>query len=317
MKKCTYGGQAVIEGVMMGGPKGKAIAVRNEDGNIVYKVESQLPLSQRHKALKLPILRGVASFAMAMINGIKDLTWSAAQAGETEDDKLTKADIAGAIAVALLFSIAIFIAIPVFASTWLHPYVGDFGRSMIEGILRAGFFITYVALISRMNDIKRLFAYHGAEHKTINAYEAGVKLEPKTVSEYSRIHTRCGTSFILMAMLLMIIIFTFVGQTDDAITRILIKIAVMPVIAGLAYELFRLPLKFPNSRMVKILVAPGLAMQKMTTREPDESQIEVAIAALNAVPGFELDPAESSAPIAEEKPEQADTIIMEKTSGYK
>ena len=315
MEKCTYGGQAVIEGVMMAGPKGKAIAVRNEDGNIVYKVDSQLPLSKRYKVFKLPIIRGVGSFATAMVSGIKDLTWSAAQAGETEDDKLTTADIVWAVLIALVFSVAIFIAIPVFASTWLHPYVGDFGRSLIEGILRAGLFIGYVAFISRMNDIKRLFAYHGAEHKTINAYEAGAKLEPKTVSEYSRIHTRCGTSFILMAMLLMIIVFTFVGQTDSAITRILIKIACMPVIAGLAYELFRLPLKFPDSKIVKALVAPGLAMQRMTTREPDEEQIAVGIAALQAVPGFEVESPKNT--ILNEKSKLTDKITMEPNSGYK
>lgn len=286
MTKPSYGGQAVIEGVMMAGPKGKAIAVRNEDGTIVYKIESRLPIGQRYPAFKLPLLRGIASFADSMISGIGDLTWSAAQTGEAEDEKLSTWQLIGTVLVSFIIAIAVFVAAPVFAATWLHPYVGDFGRSLIEGILRAGLFLGYVLLISRMNDIQRIFAYHGAEHKTINAWEAGAPLTPASVADYSRIHTRCGTSFILMAMLLMIIVFTFVGQTT-AVYRILIKIALLPLIAGLAYELFRLPLKFPASRLVRALVAPGLAMQKLTTREPDEQMLEVAIAALQAVPGFE------------------------------
>lgn len=310
MTKPSYGGQAVIEGVMMAGPKGKAIAVRNEDGNIVYKIESKLPLSKRYPAFKAPILRGLASFCDSMVSGIKDLTWSAAQAGETEEEKLSTWDIVLAILAAFVFAIVIFVAVPVFAATWLHPYIGDFGRSLTEGILRAGFFIGYIALISRMNDIKRLFAYHGAEHKTINAYEAGAALTPDTVSGYSRIHTRCGTSFILMAMLLMIIIFTFVGQTD-AVYRILIKIALLPLVAGLAYELFRLPLKFPHSKIVKALVAPGLAMQKLTTREPDADQLEVAIAALRAVPGFKEAGEEDSPQSQEDSESLTETIVID------
>jgi uncharacterized protein YqhQ len=287
MTKPSYGGQAVIEGVMMSGPKGKAIAVRNEDGKIVYKVEGRLPLGQRYPLLKLPLLRGIASFASSMVSGIKDLTWSAAQAGESEDEKLSRWDIFLSILVAMVIAMAVFVALPVFLGTWLHPYIGDFGRSLVEGLIRAGLFLGYVVLISRMEDIKRLFAYHGAEHKTINAYEAGADLTPEKVSGFSRIHTRCGTSFILMAMILMIIIFTFVGQTG-ALWRVVIKIALMPLVAGLAFELYRLPLLFPNNPLVKILVAPGLAMQRLTTREPDMAQLEIAIASLKAVPGFEL-----------------------------
>jgi|GEM_PF-25510 len=285
MSKATYGGQAVIEGVMMAGPKGKAIAVRNEDGEIVYKIEDKPRLSEKHPQLKLPVLRGVASFVMSMISGVKDLTWSAAQAGETEDDKLSAWDIVVAVAGAFIFAVLFFVALPVFVGTYVHPYVGDFGRSLTEGILRLALFLGYVLAISRMNDIKRLFAYHGAEHKTINAFEAGAELTPEAVRHYSRIHTRCGTSFILMAMLLMIVVFTFVGQTDTW-HRILIKILLMPLIAGLSYELFRLPVKHPRNVLIKILVAPGLAMQRLTTREPDAGMLEVAISALKAVPGF-------------------------------
>lgn len=286
MTRPSYGGQAVIEGVMMAGPKGKAIAVRNEDGRLVYRIDEKPSFIKRHPAFRFPFLRGIVSFASSMVSGVQDLTWSAAQCGESEDDKLSTGGIIGAIVSAFIIAVVVFIAIPVFAASWLHPYVGDFGRSLIEGLLRVGIFIAYIVLISKMEDIRRLFAYHGAEHKTINAYEAGAHLDPETVSEYSRIHTRCGTSFIMMALILMIIIFTFIGQTT-AIYRILIKIALLPVIAGISYELFRLPLYFPKSRFCHALVSPGLALQRLTTREPDQQQLAVAIAALTSVPGFE------------------------------
>lgn len=314
MTKTTYGGQAVIEGVMMAGPKGKAIAVRNESGEIIYKIEDKKALSERHKWLKWPLIRGLISFCNSMVSGIKDLTWSAAQAGEAEDEKLSFWEIAGAVIMSLIFAIAIFVVIPVFAATYAHQYIGDFGRSLFEGLLRIGLFLGYILLISRMNDIKRVFAYHGAEHKTINAYEQGAVLTPENISGFSRIHTRCGTSFIMMAMLLMIIIFTFVGQTT-AVHRILIKIVLLPAIAGLSYELFRLPLKYPENKLVRALVAPGLALQRLTTREPDLSQIEVALAALRAVPGFagsEIDESRCPLRVVDPLTDAADvTLVLE------
>ena len=169
MTRPNYGGQAVIEGVMMAGPEGKAIAVRNEDGKMIYKIDTTPSFIKRHPAFKYPFLRGIVSFASSMVGGIKDLTWAAAQVGEEEEDQLSTGSIIGAVVFAFVIAVAVFIAVPVFAATWLHPYVGDFGRSLIEGILRAGFFIGYIVLISKMEDIRRLFAYHGAEHKTINA----------------------------------------------------------------------------------------------------------------------------------------------------
>ncbi|MDO4581652.1 MAG: DUF1385 domain-containing protein [Bacillota bacterium] len=314
MSNIRYGGQAVIEGVMMAGPNGKAIAVRNEDGTIVYKIDEKHLSAGAQRRRKLPFLRGIFNFGASMISGMKDLTWSAAQAGETEDEKLTTWDLVLAVFLALVLTLVFFVAVPVFAGTFLHPYVGDFGRSLIEGILRAGLFLAYVLLISRMEDIRRIFAYHGAEHKTINAFEAGAPLTPQSVAAYSRIHTRCGTSFILMAMIVMIILFTFVGQTAAGY-RIVIKIVLLPLVAGLSYELFRLPLKYPNNAFVKALVAPGLAMQRLTTREPDERQLEVAISALKAVPGFgfsyqadatrELKPADAG--------DDEDTIVLDNT----
>ncbi|MDO4732983.1 MAG: DUF1385 domain-containing protein, partial [Bacillota bacterium] len=299
-KKPSYGGQAVIEGVMMSGPKGKAIAVRNEDGKIIIKQEQTQPWTKRHKILGLPLIRGAVSFAYSLVSGVKDLTWAAAQAGETEEEQLSTKDMLGAILGAMVLAVGLFVALPVFVGTFLHPYVGDFGRSAVEGLLRIILFLGYILAISRLPDIQRLFAYHGAEHKTINAYEAGEKLSPENVRKYSRIHTRCGTSFLIMTMLVMIIIFTFVGQ-GSTISRILTKLLLMPVVAGLSYELFKLPLKYPNNFIVRMLVAPGLATQHLTTKEPSDEMLEVAIAALTHVPYWNREDEAEAAESAEQK----------------
>ena len=277
-----------MEGVMMQGPRGKAIACRKEDGSIVYNVRPLQPPKERYPILGWPVVRGCVSFFLSMKSGIQDLTWSAAQQGETEEDSLSTRDIVLAMVLALLLTLAFFVALPVWLGTWARTYIGDFGRSLFEGVLRLSLFLGYVLAISRLPDIKRLFAYHGAEHKTINALEAGAMLKTDIVSGFSRIHKRCGTSFILMVMVLMILIFTFIGQTKGSLGRMGIKLMLMPLIAGLSYELYRLPLRFPDSLLVKILVAPGLAMQRLTTAEPDEGQLEVAIAALVHVPEFEF-----------------------------
>ena len=210
------------------------------------------------------------------------------------DEKLMSIMLTFSVLMGVGLSLLLFIFLPSFIVGIVNQVVPGgislWVMGVLEGFLKGFIFVLYLFLCSWMKDIHRVFCYHGAEHKTINAFEAGAELTPESVSQYSRIHTRCGTSFILMAMILMIIIFTFVGQTA-ALYRILIKIVLLPLIAGLAYELFRLPLKFPNSKVVKALVAPGLAMQRLTTREPDLEQVEVAIAALQAVPEFGVDPA--------------------------
>ncbi len=299
MSNIYYGGQAVMEGVMMQGPKGKAIACRKEDGTIVYKISSRKSLKEKYKIAGWPIFRGFISFFYSMLSGMQDLTWSAAQAGESEEDKLSTKDIILAVALAMLLVSIFFIGLPVLLATYVHPYVGDFGRSLIEGLLRIAMFLGYVMIIGRMAEIKRLFAYHGAEHKTINALEAGLDLSVANVRQQSPIHTRCGTSFVLMTVILMIVTFTFVGQTETALARIGIKLISMPFVAGLAYELYRLPLYFPNNRLLSLLIAPGLAMQKLTTAEPDDGQIEVAIAAISNVPHFADDYPQTAAQIAQ------------------
>lgn len=285
MTKPYYGGQAVLEGVMMQGPKGKAIVCRDAQGRLVRKISSSASIREKYPILKCPIIRGCIAFGESLIKGMQDITWSAAQAGESEEDQLSKKDMAIAIILAVVLTVVLFIAIPVFAANYIRPYVGDFGRSLAEGLLRLAIFIGYVVAISRMSDIKRLFQYHGAEHKTIFAYEAGKVLTVENVRPYTTIHPRCGTSFLLMAMIIMIIVFTFVGRTDP-LERILIKILCMPIVAGVSFEVYRLPLKFPNNIFVRALTAPGMWMQRLTTSEPDDGQLAVAIASITSVPGF-------------------------------
>ncbi len=284
MAKINYGGQALIEGVMMNGPQGYALAARTAAGDIIYKQVSRQNTGKKTGILKLPIFRGLVSFFSSLKIGMSALTWSASFSEEEEEQLGTK-EIVLATVLAFVFTVVIFIVVPVLIGSWLLPYVGFFGRSLVEGILKVGFFLVYLILIARQPDIARVFAYHGAEHKTISALEAGEHLTSENTKKYSTIHPRCGTSFIMMVMILTIFIFTFVGNTT-VLNRIIIKIVLLPVIMGISYELFRLPLKFPNSRLVKALVAPGLAMQKLTTREPDAAMLEVAITALMMTPGF-------------------------------
>lgn len=284
MTKVSYGGQAVIEGVMMQGPKGRATAVRLANGKINIKVDTVTTWREKYPILKLPVLRGCVNLVESMITGLGTLNWSAMQAGE-EEEQLSKTEMVWAMLFALVLSVGLFIVLPVFVGSFAAPYVGNFGRSFTEGLIRAVIFLGYVVAIRQIPDIKRLFRYHGAEHKTISCYEAGEVMIPENAVKYSTIHPRCGTSFILMAFIMMIIIFTFVGQTVWY-WRAIIKIALMPLVAGISYEVFRLPLKFPNSIIVKALVAPGLWMQKLTTAEPDLAMLEVAMSALKAVPEY-------------------------------
>lgn len=280
-----FGGQALIEGVMMQGTKGYAMASRAADGRIIYKQGQRRTLKERFPLLGLPLIRGVISFCESMYVGFSSLTWSAFQAGEEEEEKLSWKEMAVAIVGALALTIVFFVILPVFAASFSVQYVGAFGRSLLEGLIRVALFLAYVAAISRMPEIHRVFQYHGAEHKTINAWEAGLPLTVANVKRQSRLNCRCGTSFILMSMIMMVLIFTFVGNTDP-LHRILIKIAAMPLVMGVAYEVFRLPLKYPNNPIVRVLTAPGLWLQHLTTQEPDGRQIEVALAALLKVPGF-------------------------------
>lgn len=279
--RISIGGQAVIEGVMMRGPKDIATAVREPSGNITVKVDPLKSITDKYPILKKPLLRGVVALAEALIYGLKALSFSAQAAGE-EGEELTDKEMAMTMAFSLGLAIVLFVIIPTFAAKYIHSAITDPKLlNIFEGVLRLLIFLGYVAAISRLKDIQRVFEYHGAEHKVINAYEAGVPLDPEHVRPYSRFHPRCGTNFLLIVMIVSIITFAFLGW-PDLWMRILSRVLLMPLVAGIAYEIIRFAGR-SESQWVACAIAPGLWLQKLTTREPDDSQIEVAIRALEAV----------------------------------
>ncbi|GLI51689.1 membrane protein [Tepidanaerobacter syntrophicus] len=280
--KPAIGGQAVIEGVMMRGPKSTAIAVRKDNGEIVLKKDENHSISERYKFLKLPILRGVVSLIEMMIIGIQTLSYSATMAGYEEEETLTTKDIAIALASAVLFAVVLFVILPTVAVKFISANINTpFLLSLAEGFLRIAIFVAYVAVISLMKDIRRVFEYHGAEHKVVHCYEHGEDLTPENAKKYSTVHPRCGTSFIMIVMIVSILLFSILGW-PGIIARIVSRILLLPVVAGISYELIQLAGR-SSSPFLKILNTPGMWLQKLTTREPDDSQLEVAIAALKAV----------------------------------
>ena len=281
-KPFFYGGQAVIEGVMMMGPNGYAVSVRRPDGSIVTRKEKQHSVKEKFPFLKWPVIRGFVNLIEMLVLGMSTITWSANQSGE-EEEELSAKEMALAIVIALVAVIGLFLVLPTWLGTWLRPQIGDFGRSLLEGVVRIVIFLIYLLLIRRMDDILRVFQYHGAEHKTINAYEAGEELTPENVANYSTRHLRCGTSFVLMVMIMMIIVFTFIGQTETVWARVLIKLVSMPFVAGLTYEFTRWSARHCQNRCVRVLITPGLWLQRLTTKEPDLDQLAVAIRSLKAV----------------------------------
>ncbi len=280
-RKVSIGGQAVIEGVMMRGPSLIATAVREPSGEIIVKTEPFTPISDRYPILKKPMLRGVVALIESLVQGLKSLSFSAQAAGE-EGEELSNKEIALTMMFSLGLAILLFVVIPTYAAKYIHSAITDARLlNLMEGILRFAIFIAYIMAISRMKDIHRVFEYHGAEHKTIHAYEAGVPLDVEHVRKYSTLHPRCGTNFLLIVMVVSIIMFAFLGWPDLWI-RIVSRIILMPVVAGLAYEMIRFAGK-SEAEWVKVAVGPGLLLQKLTTREPSDDQLEVAIKALEAV----------------------------------
>jgi len=279
--KPRIGGQAVIEGVMMRGPKTTAIAVRKND-DIIIKTQENQSLQDKYKFLKLPILRGVVALIEMLILGIQVLSYSASVAGLDEEEELTGKDIAFALVSALGFAILLFIALPTLAVRFISSNLqSPFLLSLAEGILRIAIFVLYIVAISFMKDIRRVFEYHGAEHKVVHCLEHDEKLTPENAKKYTTIHPRCGTSFMMIVMVVSILLFSFIGW-PGLIQRILSRILLLPVVSGISYEFIRLAGE-SDSIIVKILNTPGMWLQRLTTREPDESQLEVAIAALKSV----------------------------------
>lgn len=299
-KKPNVGGQAVIEGVMMRGKTHVAVAVRQPDGEISVDVRPVNSISDRYPILKKPFLRGVVSLVESLVMGMKALTYSAQVSGD-EDEKLDSKDMALTIAVSAGLAILLFIVIPTWSMRFLTGVTQDhMALNLAEGVLRMAIFLAYIAAISSMNDIQRVFQYHGAEHKTIYTYEAGLPLKVENVRPFSTLHPRCGTNFLMIVMLISMFIFTFLGW-PNLLERIASRILLMPVIAGVSYELIRYAGAHSDNPLVRIAITPGLLLQKLTTRQPDDSQIEVAIASLKAVVPPEDLAQEEPEPCPEEK----------------
>lgn len=292
MKSSNVGGQAVLEGVMMKHKDRYAVAVRKPDGTVVVEQDDYKSIVGSHqKLLKTPFIRGIFNFIDSMILGMKTLTWSAGF--EEEEEVLTEKEarkrekldqvINGVVmAVSFLIAIAIFMVLPYFLSDLFKTVIPSYViRTILEGVIRILIFVGYIWLISRMEDIRRLYQYHGAEHKCINCIKHGLPLTVDNVRISSKEHKRCGTSFLMFVMIVGIVLLFFV-QTESHILRVVIRIALLPVIAGISYEIIRLAGNSDNV-VVNLLSRPGLMLQGLTTKEPDDSMIEVAIASVEAV----------------------------------
>lgn len=280
-KKITIGGQAVIEGVMMRGPELVATAVRNPQGRIELEVKPVNSIADRYPIFKKPMLRGCVSLFESLVMGIRSLGYSAQMAGE-EDEQLTDRELAGTMLFAFALAAVLFIAIPTGAAKLFHVITEDpVFLNLMEGFLRLFIFMAYIFAISRMKDIQRVFQYHGAEHKTIACFEAGEALTVENVARHTRLHKRCGTSFLLIVMLVSIFVFAFLGWPDLA-ERIASRIVLLPVVAGISYEIIRFSANSDNC-LLGWAVKPGLWLQKLTTREPEPEMIEVAIESAKAV----------------------------------
>ena len=281
MKKPVVGGQAVIEGVMMRGFGKIATAVREPSGNINLQVKNVSSIADKYPILKLPFLRGTVILFESLILGIKSLSFSAQAAGE-DDEQLSDSEMASTIILAMLLACVLFIAIPTGATKFFQNITqNSFYLNLAEGFLRLMIFLGYIFAISQMKDIQRVFQYHGAEHKTIFCYEADLPLTVDNVRKFPRLHPRCGTAFLLIVMIVSIFVFAFLGW-QDLWLRILSRIILLPIVAGISYEIIRFSANSENF-FVKSAILPGLWLQYLTTREPDDSMIEVAIKSLEGV----------------------------------
>lgn len=275
------GGQAVIEGVMMRHGDRLAIAVRTPEQEIVVHEEKLVPAGQHFPVLKLPLLRGVVAFLEALVLGAKAITISANLAMPEEEEELSGWQLTLTVCVALVFCIALFFFLPTFLLRLLHDVLPakPLFLNLLEGMVRLAVFLLYLVLISRAQDIQRVFAYHGAEHKVIACLEAGRELTQENAAGFTTLHPRCGTSFLLLVMTVSILLFTLFGWPSLWL-RLLLRLLLLPLVAGISYELIRLA---GRSRFFRSLTAPGLWLQRLTTREPDRDQLEVAIKAVQAV----------------------------------
>jgi len=278
----AFGGQAVMEGVMMRSKDHMVVCVRQPNNEIVTKTEELHSLSKKYSFLKLPFLRGILALFETLYSGIKGIYFSANAAfGDEEEESLNPKEIAVVVAVAICLSILLFSVTPFFLTSLLN-FGGGVVFNIVEGIVRLSFLLAYLAAVSLVGDFKRIFQYHGAEHTAINAYEAGVELNVENARKYSRFNARCGTSFLLIVTLISILFFSLMPSADYLV-RLSYRVVLIPVISAVSYELLKLSDKYRNSTIMRVLVAPGLALQHLTTRQPDDDMIEVAIKAVKEV----------------------------------
>lgn len=295
MKRVRIGGQAVIEGVMMRNYDKYAIAVRKPDKTIDVKLEEYLPLGERVAFFRIPFIRGIFNFVESMVIGMRTLTYSAQFYEEEEEESIADKVVQKVfkekaeafitfvtVLVAIVIAIGLFMLLPAFLVQFLGKVISNhYVLAVIEGVVRLLIFLAYVVLVSQMEDIKRTFMYHGAEHKTINCLEAGDDLTPENVLKHSRYHKRCGTSFIFVVMIISIVVFMFI-DTSSTVRRMVYRVLLVPVIAGISYEFIMLAGK-SDSKLMNTLSKPGMWVQRLTTKEPDLAMAEVAIASVEAV----------------------------------
>lgn len=282
-ERINVGGQAVLEGVMMRAPRAMAVAVRRPTGEIVVKRDEVPPLSERYPIVKLPIIRGAVSLVTSLVLGIRALNFSANEAmveeeGE-EKQEMSSWAIAGTMAFSFGVGILLFFILPLYITKLLVPVIGDSNIvfNLVDGVFRVAVFLLYIWSIARMKDIQRVFQYHGAEHKTIFAFEAGEALTVENVRKYSRLHPRCGTSFLLIVMVVSIIVFSLIPKLWPFYLKALSRVVLLPLIAGISYEFLKWSASNGSHPLVELAVGPGLALQRLTTGEPDDEQLEVAI----------------------------------------
>ena len=309
MRYATIGGQAVIEGVMMRNGNDYAVAVRKPDQTIEVKKDQFIGLNARWHTKKIPIIRGVLSFIDSLVLGMSTLTYSASffedeEEAEKEKDKDGKSDavfMGLTVALSVVIAVVLFMLTPFFISSLFGKVIkSPMALAVIEGLIRIAIFFIYIVAISQMKDIQRVFMYHGAEHKTINCIEHGAELTPENAVKYSRLHKRCGTSFLLIVMVVSIICFMFI-RVDNMALKIVLRVILVPVIAGVSYEIIQWAGR-SESCLVNIVSKPGLMLQKLTTREPDLEMLEVAIASIEAIYDWRQFQAENAAADASGQP---------------
>ena len=280
------GGQAVIEGVMMRSLTGYSVAVRQPDGGVAIRKDKLVSITTKYPFLKTPVLRGSVVLIQSLILGMRALNYSASvsSAGEDGEPEMSSWAIAGSMGMALLLGVGLFILAPLGLTNlirhYLLPDMGNFVYNAIDGVIRAIFFFVYIASISMMEDIRRVFQYHGAEHKTVYTFEANEDLTVENARVKSTLHPRCGTSFLMFVMVISILVFSLIPSTAPFALKFGARVVLIPLIAGLAYEIIRFSARHLTNPVCKVLVRPGMWLQRITTKEPDDKQLEIAIIAL-------------------------------------